>query len=86
MIDEYFFSYSSGLSNLINSVKGNGGMDFPSGGGPGGRFMSHPAGPAGPMSGGNPRHGLLGSAPPGFNMEGGGGGNMRPPIGMPSGK
>ena len=58
-------------------------MDFPGGGGPGGRFMGHHSGPRGPMGGGNPRHGLLGSAPPGFNMEaGGGGGNMGPPHGM----
>ncbi|GFR85142.1 serine/threonine-protein phosphatase 1 regulatory subunit 10 [Elysia marginata] len=87
---EPFMHQIPGLSNLINSVKGNGGMDFPAGGGggggPGNRFMGHPAGPGGPMGGGNPRHGLLGSAPPGYNMEGGGGGgNMRPPLGMPSG-
>ncbi|RUS73740.1 hypothetical protein EGW08_018501 [Elysia chlorotica] len=89
---EPFMNQIPGLSNLINSVKGNGGMDFPVGGaagagagGPGGRFLGHPAGPGGPMSGGNPRHGLLGSAPPGFNMEAAASGNMRPPLGMSAG-
>lgn len=85
---EPFMNQIPGLSNLINSVKGNGGMDFPAGGGGpgvGGRFMGHPPGPGGPMGGGNPRHGLLGSAPPGYNMDGVGNGNMRPPLGMGSG-
>ncbi|XP_059143512.1 serine/threonine-protein phosphatase 1 regulatory subunit 10-like isoform X2 [Physella acuta] len=67
---EPFKNQIPGLSNLINSVTGNG-ID-PNMGGP--RFM-------GPNQMGNPRHGLLGSAPPGFNMMGGGGGgNMRPNV------
>ncbi|CAL1530543.1 unnamed protein product [Lymnaea stagnalis] len=65
---EPFKNQIPGLGNLINSVTGNG-MDPNMGP----RFM-------GPNQMGNPRHGLLGSAPPGFNMMGG---NMRPNMPAP---